>query len=128
MANKVRGYLVGYKGCEVVEFEDSLDNIYKIIDVDLIDVAVRKVGNFEYDIICDDEGLLKENPIPSVFDEKKKPTLFGNVLFVNSEDGEFTSLTDEQIKDLESHFGTVMIDMPENKTVISPCVIGAEYC
>ena len=128
MARKVRGYLVGQKDCEVVEFEDTNEEIYKVLGVSLIDVAVRKVGNYNYDIICDDEGLFKENPIPSVFSKNKEPMLFGDVLFVNSKNGEFTSLTDEQIEDLEKYLGVVKIDMPNEETIVSPCVIGAEYC
>lgn len=116
MANKIKGLLVDVtrkKAVKVVEFEDTLENIYKLLDVELIDVACRKVGNHIYDFIVDDEGLLKENAIPSALDSNGKPMLVGNLFVVNSDDyGNFASLTDEQIDDLLYH--TVVISFIEN--------------
>ncbi len=126
MANKIKGLLVDVtRTMEIkeVEFEDTLENIYSLLDVDYIDVAVRKVGNHAYDFIVDDEGLLKGNAIPSVFDSEQKPQLVGNVLIVNSnEEGDFTSLTEEQIADLKNHVGSIIVD-----DGITPVIVGADY-
>lgn len=126
MANKIKGLLVDItrsKAVKEVEFEDTLENIYEVLDVSLIDVAVMKVGNYYYDFVVDDEGLLKDSAIPSVFDSNKKTQLVGNVLIVNSnEEGDFTSLTDEQIADLKNHIGTIIVE-----NVIIPVIVGADY-
>ena len=126
MANKIKGLLVDVtraREIKEVEFEDSLENIYSLLDVDCIDVAVRKVGNHAYDFIVDDEGLLKGNAIPSVFDGEQKPQLVGNALIVNSnEEGDFTSLTEEQIVDLKNHVGSIIVD-----DGIIPVIVGADY-
>ena len=126
MANKIKGLLVDVtrtREIKEVEFDDTLENIYKILDVDCIDVAVRKVGNHAYDFIVDDEGLLKGDAIPSIFDSEQKPQLVGNALIVNSnEEGDFTSLTEEQVADLKSHIGTIIVD-----DGIIPVITGADY-
>lgn len=108
----VKGFLIdvyGDRGCNELVFHDTLENIYKILDVETIDVAVRKIGNFTYDIICDDEGLLKDS-LPSAVTDKDEVQLVGNLLLVNhDEEGNFTSLTDEQIEDLGKHLVMAMM-------------------
>ena len=106
-----------------VEFVDTLENIYALLDVTCIDVAVRTIGNHRYDLVVDDEGLLKDGAIPSIFDSKQKPQLVGNVLIVNSnEEGDFTSLTEEQISDLKNHVGNIIVE-----DGIIPVIVGADY-
>jgi hypothetical protein len=104
MERIVRGFLVDvWKGeAKVVVFEDKLENIYAMLNVELIDVTERKVGNQIFDVVCDDEGLLKPN-IPSAYDSKGEPALVGSLLFVNHDDeGNFSDLTEEQIITLKS--------------------------
>lgn len=131
--SKITGFLVDVENSKVgvVQFEDELEEIYKILGVELIDVAVRKVGKYEYDIIADDEGLLKDSPKPSAFDSKLDVQLVGNLLFVNHDaEGNFDSLTNEQIEDLKKYvFGyDSSIGTEDGDTVSRPCVVGMEYC
>lgn len=112
MANKVKGFLVDVENRCVknVEFEDTLESIYRLLNVDYIDVAIRKIGNHIYDIICDDEGLLKGNAIPSAFDSDENPQLVGNLLIVKAgDDGNFASLSDEDFENLENHVGQITL-------------------
>lgn len=82
--------------------KNDLDTLYEEIGCRFIDVAVRKIGNKDFDLIVDDEGLLKENPIctcVSLHYRWAKPQLVGNVIICNhNEEGEFTSLTKEEIE------------------------------
>ena len=133
MANTITGVLVDVTRTgrvTKVVFEDNLENIYKLLDVDLIDVATRKIGDRVHDFIVDDEGLLKGGAIPSVLDTNKEPMLVGNVLIVNSnEEGEFTSLTDEDIENLEQHLGGITFydeNREEDRSAI--VVADVEYC
>ena len=107
MANIVTGVLVDVTrtgNVGKVVFEDTIENIYKLLDVDLIDVATRKVGDKVYDFVVDDEGLLKGGAIPSVFDKDQQPMLVGNALILNCDDeGNFASLTDEDFENLQTH-------------------------
>jgi hypothetical protein len=125
----VKGFLIdvyGDRGCNELVFHDTLENIYKILDVETIDVAVRKIGNFTYDIICDDEGLLKDS-LPSAVTDKDEVQLVGNLLLVNhDEEGNFTSLTDEQIEDLGKHLVMAMMAY-RGDTRVYGLLKGVEY-
>ena len=130
MADKIiRGFLIdvyGGRGCKELVFLDTLEDIRKILDVEMIDVAVRKIGNFTYDIICDDGGLLKDS-LPSAVTEKDEVQLVGNLLLVNhDEEGNFTSLTDEQIEDLGKHLVMAMMAY-KGDTRVYGLLKGVEY-
>ena len=42
--------------------EDTLPNLYDLLHCDLIDITERVVGDTPVSIICDDEGLLRDDP------------------------------------------------------------------
>ena len=90
---------------KAVEIDDSdrLNEYYRLLNCSRIDITSRNVGGIEYDIIADDEGMLKENPIVSALDPEGQPALVGNLLFCkyDGEGGE-TSLSDDDIAHLES--------------------------
>lgn len=44
---------------QVVETEGGLDEWYRLLRCDLIDIVSRQIGGRYFDIICDDEGLLR---------------------------------------------------------------------
>ena len=88
--------------CKAVTIEDSLDAFYKALNCTCIDIVNRRIGEKRYDIICDDEALLKVDPIHSAFNISfimPKPDLYGNLLVVGQADseGELTSLTQEDV-------------------------------
>lgn len=99
--NKLRCYLVdvenGYAGLDHVE--DSLPSFYEKLNCTTIDIVSRTIGGKPYDIICDDEGLLKENPTVSAMDAERKPMLVGNLLICGpaDEEGNLTSLTRDDL-------------------------------
>ena len=59
----------------------TLDDIYENLNCRCFDIATRKIGDTYYDIYCDDEGLLKENPIVSAINHNGEVMLVGNLLF-----------------------------------------------
>ena len=73
---------------------DGLDDYYKYIGCRCIDIVRRKIGNLEVEIICDDEGLLVDNPIISAISTSGEPMLCGNLLIASGRvvDGELTEL------------------------------------
>lgn len=78
-----------------MEVGDDLREFYKLIDCDCIDIINRKIGNKRFSIICDDNGLLVENPKISAIDNLGQPMLVGNLIIVsaNNENGELESLS-----------------------------------
>ena len=86
---------------KVVEIEDSLDTFYKLIGCELIEIPMIKIGNRIYHLICDESGLLKENPITSVVNTTYQQLIVGNILLVSgdiTDDGNLIGLNDEDIK------------------------------
>ena len=61
---EITGVLVNpdEKTVKKVTIEKSLDSYYKTLDCSCIDIVTRKIGGRRFDIICDDEGLYKDDP------------------------------------------------------------------
>ena len=107
---KLKGVLLDVKNQELkvvelnIDRKDSsyLDEFYKLLECDLFDIAVRKFDGECLDIFVDDEGLFKEDKIPSVATfngEEIVEVIYNNVLiFSNDGMGNTISLTDEQIE------------------------------
>ena len=127
--NTIRGVLIDVvnNAVEVVEIGRSLQAYYNLLGCDTIDIVTRKVGDHLYQIVLDDEGLLKPDPVPSAFDSNDKPCLVGNLFVVGYEviDGELTSIDDNEIQQLMSHVG--MYFMPALDPSPIPCLTGVEY-
>ena len=89
------------RGAEAVEIERSLGAYCKAIGCDLIDITCRRIGNTEYDIIVDDEGLLKGTPMVSAAYRSGEFALVGRLIVCMHDDGgNEVSLTEEQIDEV----------------------------
>lgn len=87
---------------DVVEIVDAdgLQDYYKHIGTDVVDIVSRRIGGEPFEIICDDEGLLKANPKISAIDDMGQPMLIGNLLIAGGVDNE-GNLEPIQIEDIE---------------------------
>ena len=90
---------------EEKEIEDNLDTYYKLLNCRCIDIATRKIGNNWYDIICDDEGLLKQEIIPSaIYESNKEIALVGNLIIAKNDGyGNIIGLEEEEIEEIKKH-------------------------
>lgn len=79
---------------------DSLQDYYNLIGCGCIDIVTRKIGRKVYDIIVDDEGLLKNDPLISAIDDLGRVMLVGSLIVcgVADEEGELTDLSAADIK------------------------------
>lgn len=85
---------------KVVE-ANGLEDYYKHIGCDLIDIVRRKIGDLTVEIVCDDEGTFCEHPKVSAIDIIGQPCLYGNLLIASGRvtgDGNLTELTEEEIE------------------------------
>lgn len=122
---KIKAFLVDAQGhsASVVEVEDDLPNLYDILHCDMIDITVASVGATSFDIVCDDEGLLKSDAITTALDYNLDPVLVGSLLFCHhDEDGHLTSITDEDVMTLTSHM-TYTSNVLGGKRVFQPAII-----
>jgi len=88
------------------KYHDStsiLRELYHYLKCDLIDITKIKIGDRYFDAIVDDEGLLKNDYVISLF-ENDKPRLVGNIILTKySRQGNNKGLTEEEIKYIDEH-------------------------
>ena len=63
-----------------IDSEKTLEELYRIIGCDSIDLVRIEVDGKFFDIYCDDEFLLKEKPVPTLFLSDEQ-VLCGNLVF-----------------------------------------------
>lgn len=89
---------------KAVNLEPSLENYYRLLDCRLIDIPSRRIGDHYYDIICDDEGLLKGDPIVTAINSDGDAMLVGSLLVLKHDDeGNEIGLTAEEVREVMLH-------------------------
>lgn len=120
--NKIKCILIDpfernkYSKGRVVEINPTLEEYYKIIKCDYIDIVQRFVGGKQYDIIVDDLGLVKGpeyvktsciNPASYIENNEYRSNdfLVGRVLIskYDEEREQAISLDEEDIKNIKEH-------------------------
>ena len=114
---KLKGVLIKTDGtCKIVEIVDTLDNLYNVCECSCIDIVSRRIGGKKYDIVLDDEGLLRDAPIMTAIRRDANEMLFGNLFIVkNDGKGNLKSLNEEEIASVRSLIkkdGVLLIDNP----------------
>lgn len=127
--NKITGYFVDPENfiAEPRTIDKSLEGYYALLRCDCIDIPSRMIGDRRFNIICDDEGLLKENNVVSAFDRDGSPMLVG-ALFVVKFDGkeDVTSLTEEELDYVDFHIETGWTIL-NNKIHVARVLSGLDY-
>lgn len=110
----------------VMEINDELDEYYKLLNCSMIDIVSRKIGGKWFDIVCDDEGLLKDDPKISAINDMGEPMLVGNLIFLHNDGyGEMVGLDDADIKHLKDHIEVMCtVNHPFGYPMLTQC----EYC
>lgn len=86
------------------DFDETLENIYRVVECETIDIITRKIKGRIMAIILDDEYLLSDLPLSAptgVFiPNPRREQLFGNLLItgLTDDDGNLTSLNEDDIK------------------------------
>ena len=89
---------------------NTLDDYYRLIGCDYVDIIHRRIGDVEVEIVLDDEGLLVENPKPSGISVDGSIMLWGNLLIASgrvTDEGELTELTEEEIDEIMDNVATI---------------------
>ena len=125
---EIKGYFidVANEQARPVTVEYSLESFYKLLNCDMIDITPRRIGrdNRLYDIICDEEGLLKGAPIVSAYTTDNEPVLVGSLLIVNIGEGDLESLKPDDIKYIRDYVCD-LIDL--RKGTIHPILTQCDY-
>ena len=85
------------KKTSVLTVDDELETYYKLLNCSLIEIVPRKIGNSIVNIICDEEGLLINDPLMSAVDSAGNGMLAGSLFItgLTDDEGALTSLTEE---------------------------------
>jgi len=99
---KVTGVLVDpdsfVSQCEV---ENTLASYHELLDCECFDITSVRVNGEWYDVFCDDEGLFKSHPKPTIADPKGKVKIVGKCFFAgHDEEGRTISLTRKEVKNI----------------------------
>ena len=130
MNKELYGVLVDVKNniVEPKNILDNLDSYYKELNCSTIDIVERRIGNNHkyFNIICDDEGLLTDNPKISAISSNMQPMLYGNLFIVGDvdENGNLLSLTEKEAKYILKHMTYVF---SKRNPVPFPVISNMEY-
>ena len=105
---------------------NTLEDYYRMIGCDCIDIVTRKIGRKVYDIIVDDEGLLKSDPIISAIDDFGRVMLVGSMIICGLADaeGELTDLSDNDIRYIKKRIQTLDTRKHRDLLMLTCC----NYC
>lgn len=93
----------GRGNVRTVRVKDDLDEFYRRLDCNTIDMPTRWIGGQEFVIICDDEGLFREDRKVSARNGRDV-MLFGNLLVVKyAGEGEIRGLTPDEVAHVMRH-------------------------
>ena len=77
--------------------DNGLNDLYKILNCDLVTCVEIEVGGKFFDVWADDEALLKDKPVPNLYVDDEL-IFFGSVVFAKTdEDGEMVGLDSDDI-------------------------------
>lgn len=97
---KITGVLLDVNTQQVkpVTVNDDLQEYYKLLGCESIEIIARKIDVRTFLIVCDEEGTLKEKPVISGLDTGFRQHLVGSLFICKpGEDGELGSLETEDI-------------------------------
>lgn len=106
---------------------EKLEDFYREIECDTIDIARRNIGGKAFDIFLDDEGLLKDDPqISAVSKEKSgiKPQLVGTLVFTQTDgQGNTIDISLEDTMMITSHIKPLRIQNRDTGEVTTNYVV-----
>ncbi len=102
----IRGVLIKGGKLTVTELQGNLQSYYDALDCDLIEIVERSIGGTKYSIVCDEEGLFKEEVTISMLNEETHtPMLVGNLFICKDAGrGKLESLTDSDINTIKMNW------------------------
>ena len=110
---------------QAIDMKLELSDYYKYTECDIIDIVYATIGNKNYDIIVDDEGLLKSNRTFTAFTIKSGVLLAGSIVIVGSNGkGGFKSLSDKDLLNIKENLHTTEHMGNEN---LAPTMVEFEY-
>ena len=100
---------------QIQETPGGLDEWKRLIKCSLITISYLQIAGKYYDIIGDDEALLKAGGKVTAIDTDKNPQLVGNLVICNYDgEGGEAGLTEDDIKHIMQNIVVLTEDKAEN--------------
>ena len=107
---------------EVIDIEPELSEFYRVLNCDCIDIVRRCINGKWFDVMCDDEGLLKDHPKWSALCGSLEVMLVGNLLFLHHDDeGNPFGLDDDEIRFLKSQILMISVRGQRPYPILTDC-------
>jgi len=111
MNNPITGVLIDTTTgkASIQTIPTTLESYYSLLNCSCIDIVQRKIGGKYFTIVCDDESLLKSDPVLSAVAPNYDPMLVGS-LFICQDggDGDLASLDESDLAHVLSHVAYVV--------------------
>lgn len=110
-----------------LDVNNKLEEFYELLGCNYIDIVQRNIDGRVFDIVCDDEGLLKSHPVVSAIDSDHKPMLVGSLLFFhsNSRTGNLTGISADDCDHLRKHIAWFFAGSPTDEA--TPVMTKCDY-
>lgn len=93
--------------------DNRLQSMYKILNCDCVTCTEIDVDDHFYDVWSDDEALLKNNAIPTLY-INDNTVIFGNLLFAKSDkNGKMLGLTESDMQRIRAYIHRQDIKMSD---------------
>ena len=95
----------------------------EIFSLEEKEIESRVIGEKRYDIMCDDEGLLKDAPKISAINDMGQPMFVGNLMFFKvDEAGELVGLSDEDVEYIMTYIQPMStLQYPDSYPMLTQC-------
>lgn len=103
----------------VVKTDGGLGELYRMCHCRCIDITVAEIDGTLLNVVVDDEGLLVDRPVATVFDRNGEPLLVGSVVFfgMDEETDDLASLSQRQIELLLNRTGMAIMSDLTNRCI-----------
>lgn len=101
---KIKGILINNQA-KIIEIENSLEEYYRELNCNNIEVVKIEIDDKIYSVLCNDEELLKEETSPSAMTFEGENLFYGKVFIANHDsEGNLISLTNDDIDNITGNF------------------------
>ena len=103
----------------VAETDGGLKDLYEMCHCRCIDITVAEIEGTLFNVVVDDEGLLVDRPVATVFNRNGEPLLVGSVVFFGMDDetDDLASLSQRQIELLLNRTGMAVMNDFTNRCI-----------
>lgn len=110
---------------KVLDIQPDLHEYYKALDCSCIDIVERRIGGKLFSIMCDDEGLFREDCKIAAINDMGEPMLVGNLMFFKAGADEEGNLIELDEDDIEHIYGFIQKmytrNHPEGYRMLTQC-------